>query len=53
MVAFGAHGGASPVEVLKIVSDKMTKYAILKPGLTSALLHLDWDVNSSLLVINS
>jgi hypothetical protein len=52
-VAYGAHGGASPIEILKIKSNKLTKYGIIKAGLTSALLHLDWDVTSSLLVINS
>ena len=56
-IAFGAHGGASKVEVLKLIGKenkkKLKRVGMANVGLTSALLHLDWDVDSSFLVINS
>ena len=52
-VAFGAHGGASKVEIVKIQGTKLVKGWIINAGLTSALTHLDWSVTSSLLAVNS
>lgn len=54
MVAFGAHGGASVVEVMGVQDDgKLSKMHTINAGLTSALLHLDWSADSSHVVINS
>ena len=52
-VAFGAHGGASAVEVYDIAFPKLKHKAKINAGLTSALLHLDWSADSSILVVNS
>ena len=52
-VAFGAHGGASKVEIMGIQGSKLTKACTIMAGLTSALTHLDWSVDSSLLAVNS
>lgn len=52
-LAFGGHGGASKVEVCKVTGKKLKKYGRINAGLTSALLHLDWDESSSQIVINS
>ena len=53
MVAFGAHGGRSPLELMKVEGNKLTKYCKINVGLTSALLHLDWSSDSSFIVCNS
>jgi hypothetical protein len=53
MLAFGAHGGASKVEVYTITNNKLVKKGFINAGLTSALTHLDWDEESGFLVINS
>lgn len=45
--AFGAHGGVSPVEVIQVVSDKIKKFAVISSKITSALLHLDWNTDST------
>ena len=51
--AFGAHGGASHVEVWEISYPKFGKHREINAGLTSALLHLDWSTDSSIAVVNS
>lgn len=54
MLAYGAHGGPSPVEIMSISNGK--KLSILKKinvGMSSALLHLDWSTDSSSIVANS
>lgn len=53
MVAFGSHGGYSPVEVMLVKDNKLSKYAVIKVGFTSALLHLDWSSDSNFIVTNS
>jgi len=55
MIAFGAHKGVSKVEVMKVneKGDGLAKCYLINAGLTSALTHLDWDVSSTFLVINS
>ena len=42
-IAFGYHGGLSPVELVEVTAQKkLRKVASAKIGLTSALSHLDW-----------
>ena len=53
MVAYGAHGGRSPIEILKVEANKLNKYCSINVGLTSALLHLDWSADSAFIVCNS
>ena len=53
LVAFGAHGGASKVEVMGVQGSKLTKVSTINAGLTSALTHLDWSVDGSLVAVNS
>ena len=55
MVAFGAHGGASKLEILYLNNEKLEKRDrnVFGIGLTSALLHLDWSIDSSAIVTNS
>jgi microtubule-associated protein-like 6 len=52
-VAFGAHGGVSPLMVYAFSGKSLTPYASIKVGLTSALLHLDWSEDSCTVVVNS
>jgi len=52
-VAFGYHGGVSKVIVYQFKNLKLSLYAKINAGLTSALLHLDWSKDSSQLVVNS
>jgi len=55
-VAFGAHGGVSHVEVHEVdeQSKKLSdKAIIINPGLTSALLSVDWSQGSDLLAVVS
>lgn len=56
-VAFGAHGGASHLEEWTI-DEKNLKFSSkqgkkINAGLTGALTNLDWDVDSSMCVVNS
>mmetsp|Transcript_16129 Transcript_16129/g.13674 ORF Transcript_16129/g.13674 Transcript_16129/m.13674 type:complete len:274 (+) Transcript_16129:3639-4460(+) len=54
MVAFGAHGGASPIEIMNVKNGRsLSTMKKINVGLTSALLHLDWSTDSSSLVCNS
>lgn len=52
-VAFGSHGGASPIEIMNVRDNKLEKYAVIKVGFTSAVLHLDWSKDSNFIVCNS
>ncbi|CAD8200325.1 unnamed protein product [Paramecium octaurelia] len=53
-VAFGAHGGASHLEVWTIEYPKFGKQGTkIQCGLTSALTALDWSVDSSIVIVNS
>lgn len=55
LIAFGAHMGVSPVEVMKVneQGSELLKFKIINIGFTSSLCHLDWDVSSSALIANS
>ena len=53
LVALGAHAGASNIEILGIVNNKLQTKGVIKAGLTSALTHLDWSADSDFLVVNS
>ena len=49
LIAYGALNGASPIEIMKVKEDGQ-ELAILKQiniGLTTPLLHHDWDISSS------
>lgn len=52
-VAFGAHGGPSKVEVMGVQNSKLVKMYAINAGLTSALTHLDWSIDASLVAVNS
>lgn len=52
-IAFGAHGGPSKIEIVSVQSGRLVKKAVINAGLTSALTHLDWSVDGSLLAVNS
>lgn len=52
-VAFGAHGGASKVEVMGVQGSKLVKLFAINAGLTSALTHIDWSIDGSLVAVNS
>ncbi|CAG9325772.1 unnamed protein product [Blepharisma stoltei] len=52
-IAFGAHGGASKVEIMGIQNGKLVKMYAINAGLTSALTHLDWSIDASLVAVNS
>jgi len=56
MVAYGAHGGVSKVEVLNVTpggKNLLQQYGIINPRFTSALTHLDWSSDNSAIVCNS
>lgn len=53
MVAFGSHGGYSPVEIMLVKDKTLAKFASVSVGFTSALLHLDWSNDSNFIVCNS
>lgn len=52
-VAFGAHGGASHVEIFKVDGNKFGSGKVVNAGLTSALLSVDWSQDSSILAVVS
>ena len=53
-IAYGNHGGLSPVEIVEVTAQKkLKKVATANVGLTSALSHLDWSIDGQLLMINS
>lgn len=55
MIAFGVRKGASRVEVMKVneKGDGLSKCYFINIGLTAGLTHLDWDITSNYLMINS
>ncbi len=55
LIAFGAHMGVSPVEVMRVneQGSDLQKLKVINIGLTSPLIHLDWSVASDCLVVNS
>lgn len=54
MFAFGTHGGLSKVEIVNVdAKGKITKGKVISPGMSSALTHLDWSVDSQTIVCNS
>ena len=52
-MAFGAHGGASHLEIWSIEGNKFGKQWVVNAGITSALLHLDWSSDSSCIILDS
>ena len=52
---FGTHGGLSKVEVVKVLDNgkKLHKVAAVNLGISSALTHLDWSMDSNSVVLNS
>ena len=55
MIAYGAHGLPSPIEILQVDerNNTITKYALVNGVMNSSLLHLDWSLDSNFIVINS
>lgn len=55
MIAYGAETKGSRIEVLKVAPEgrSLAKYKYVDIGLTGALAHLDWDVASAFVVVNS
>ena len=55
MVAFGTHGGLSRIDIVKITDNgkKLQKLSTININISSALPHLDWNTDSSIVVINS
>ena len=54
LIAYGTHGGLSPVEIVEITAQKkLKKVASANVGLTSALTHLDWSQDGQILMLNS
>ena len=55
LIAFGAHMGVSPVEVMRVneQGSDLQKLKVINIGLTSPLIHLDWSLASDSLVVNS
>lgn len=54
LIAYGTHGGLSPVEIVEVTAQKkLKKVASANVGLTSALTHLDWSQDGQLLMLNS
>jgi len=54
MIAFGTHGGPSKLELAKILEGgKLQQMPPFNTGITSALTHLDWSLDSSVVVVNS
>jgi hypothetical protein len=54
MFAFGTHGGLSKIEIVNVDGKgKITKGRVIDPKMSSALTHLDWSVDSEIIVCNS
>lgn len=56
LIAYGTHGGLSKLEVCRLQGpdgSKMSKAGAFNLGISSALIHLDWSLDSSSVVINS
>lgn len=57
-VAFGTHDGLSRLEVGKVnktapVGQRLVKHSSTNLGLSSALTHLDWSLDSQMVALNS
>lgn len=52
-LATGAHGGVSPLLVFSVKDRRLSAFASIRPGITSALLHLDWSVDGGMVMLNS
>ncbi len=54
LIAFGTHGGRSFIDLVKVLDGKkLQKVKSVNLGLSSALTHLDWTLDSTTLIINS
>lgn len=55
LVAFGIHGGASGIDIVSVEAKthKLTPRDHLAIGMSSALLHLDWSLDSRYIQVNS
>ena len=55
IVVFGTHGGLSKVDLVKIQDSgkKLVKIASVNLGISSAITHLDWSLDSNSIVLNS
>lgn len=55
LVVFGTHGGLSNVELVKVQDSgkKLTTIASVNLGISSAITHLDWSLDSNSVVLNS
>jgi len=53
MVAFGSHGGLSRIDLVKIVGQKLQPFKQVNVKISSALTHMDWSQDSSIIVFNS
>lgn len=53
-ICFGTHGGLSKLEVIQVKPNgQMKRVSPVNMGLSSALTHLDWTLDSSTVVVNS
>lgn len=52
-VAFGAHGGASHIEIFAVEGKKFGSGKVVNAGLTSALLSIDWSKDSDMMAVVS
>lgn len=53
MCAFGAHGGASHLEIFNIDFPKFGKSKVINIGLTGAFENVDWSTDSTVCIVNS
>ena len=53
MCAFGAHGGASHLEIFNIEYPKFGKSKVINIGLTGAFENVDWSTDSTVCIVNS
>jgi hypothetical protein len=50
MIAFGAHGGVTGCQIMKIIGGKLKNHIHIKTKTaTSAIHHLDWSEDSSII----
>ena len=52
-MAFGAHGGASHIEIFAVEGQKFGAGKVVNAGLTSALLSIDWSKDSDMMAVVS
>ena len=53
LVAFGAHGCASAIEIMTVAENVLAAGQVINIGLSSALTHLDWSADETTLMVNS